>query len=445
MESSQITEDSETTEEELEQEDVGTWTPPTSLAYEEKSRLITKLMKERRRSTLKQHEKEYEFEFNMELPRIWKNVLNLYHDFVKCSTWMQGEVETPIIKISDRILSLPVSKLEFDGLTQFVSRSPFGLGTETVYNEDIRRGFEIDKSHVSIFRFPDLNDILDSIRVHMLGEKFTISCEFYKLLIYGEGGHFTRHRDTQTSVDHFGTLLIFLPSQYEGGNFLLDIGEEMCSFHYSIEENQTLRSHWLAFYTDMEHEISPVASGIRTVLSYKLYRKALTERNEEPCSKRFKVTYFIEKPPTSTECIHQLFSLFPNLKFVLATCHHNYTTSTESVRYLKGFDFQVYQAVRDQFHVSLEQCTFSRGFNDTSRYFTYTLCMNGITHKFVHNDEYDPAFWGIEERWWCYDYKQNKSALPLALEHYSGDLSRTDGMIRHMISTPGFPIFHEMD
>jgi hypothetical protein len=44
-----------------------------------------------------------------------------------------------------------------------------------------------------------------------------ISAEFYKLLIYQEGGFFLPHRDTEKTHGMFGTLTIVLPSLHCGG------------------------------------------------------------------------------------------------------------------------------------------------------------------------------------------------------------------------------------
>ena len=67
-----------------------------------------------------------------------------------------------------------------------------------------------------------------------------ISAELYKLLIYEKGDKFITHRDTIRNEFHFGTLIIFLPSFYEGGDFVLRHSEEEESFNYSLSdpENQ---------------------------------------------------------------------------------------------------------------------------------------------------------------------------------------------------------------
>jgi hypothetical protein len=48
----------------------------------------------------------------------------------------------------------------------------------------------------------------------------------YKLLLYEEGAHFKPHRDSEKAPGMFATLAICLPSQFEGGDLVLEFGDE---------------------------------------------------------------------------------------------------------------------------------------------------------------------------------------------------------------------------
>jgi hypothetical protein len=48
-----------------------------------------------------------------------------------------------------------------------------------------------------------------------------VSAEFYKLLIYEQGGFFLPHRDTEKKDGMFGTLTIVLPSVHDGGELVV--------------------------------------------------------------------------------------------------------------------------------------------------------------------------------------------------------------------------------
>lgn len=52
----------------------------------------------------------------------------------------------------------------------------------------------------------------------------SIRLEFYKMVIYRPGDHFKEHKDTIRDVNHFGTLVILPPSEYEG-NFYFEFIE----------------------------------------------------------------------------------------------------------------------------------------------------------------------------------------------------------------------------
>jgi len=44
--------------------------------------------------------------------------------------------------------------------------------------------------------------------------------------LYEEGAHFKPHRDSEKAPGMFATLAICLPSQFEGGELVLEFGEE---------------------------------------------------------------------------------------------------------------------------------------------------------------------------------------------------------------------------
>lgn len=65
----------------------------------------------------------------------------------------------------------------------------------------------------------------------------------YKLLLYEEGGHFQKHKDSEKESGMFGTLLIQLPAAYEGGELLIELGKN--SRLLSLSEDSADKS----FYT----------------------------------------------------------------------------------------------------------------------------------------------------------------------------------------------------
>lgn len=93
-------------------------------------------------------------------------------------------------------------------------------------------------------------------------------------------GKFKAHVDTPRSLAQFGSLVVCLPSQHEGGQLVVrHHGEEMMfdwstkalrgSTDPAISPVDAIR--WAAFYSDCEHEVLEVTEGHRITLTYNLF------------------------------------------------------------------------------------------------------------------------------------------------------------------------------
>ena len=117
-----------------------------------------------------------------------------------------------------------------------------------------------------------------------------IKTELYKLNVYGthfifiqlylikcrypgKGSFFKPHVDTPRSEKMFGSLVIVFPTPHEGGALLL----RHCGHEWIFDYGQELASKcqpsigYVAFFSDIEHEVAPVTSGHRITLTYNLY------------------------------------------------------------------------------------------------------------------------------------------------------------------------------
>ena len=126
-----------------------------------------------------------------------------------------------------------------------------------------------------------LDHILDRV-ANGLGVTDPIEAEFYKLLIYDEGGFFVSHRDTEKADGMFATLVIVLPSQSEGGELVVRHGGRETQFDLSVDE--PAEAAFAAFYADCVHEVLPITAGYRLTLIYNLLRKGAAL--EPPCYDR---------------------------------------------------------------------------------------------------------------------------------------------------------------
>src|SRR5712692_10045677 len=89
----------------------------------------------------------------------------------------------------------------------------------------------------------------------------------------GQGSFFKPHVDTPRSEKMFGSLVVVFPTPHEGGAlFLRHLGHE-----WYFDSAQALAAAdqptigYVAFFSDVEHEVAHVTSGNRITLTYNLY------------------------------------------------------------------------------------------------------------------------------------------------------------------------------
>ena len=95
-----------------------------------------------------------------------------------------------------------------------------------------------------------------------------------KLNTYPVDGHFTAHKDSSRVDPHryLGTLIVALHSAHTGGElYVRNEGQEML-YDFSVHSAEPNIAQFAAFIGDCEHEVKPVTSGHRVVLTYTLLR-----------------------------------------------------------------------------------------------------------------------------------------------------------------------------
>ncbi|RMZ76248.1 hypothetical protein DV738_g5065, partial [Chaetothyriales sp. CBS 135597] len=173
-------------------------------------------------------------------------------------------------------IRLPLSPVDAQCLVEASSRAPFGKGTETVIDESVRKTWEIDAGRVQFLNkdWQAYIDRMASKAAKELGvaggaaDSGSIRAEFYKMLIYEPGAMFKAHKDTEKTEGMFGTLVICLPSEHTGGMVRLQHGNKEEAFDTS--DSSAFNASYLAWYADVTHEIEPVQTGYRWVLTYNL-------------------------------------------------------------------------------------------------------------------------------------------------------------------------------
>ncbi len=85
------------------------------------------------------------------------------------------------------------------------------------------------------------------------------------MLVYGPGQFFVPHQDSEKADTMVGSLVVGLPSGFSGGALEIQHRGETATYRGSKKALS-----FVAFYSDCRHQVKPVTSGYRIVLTYNL-------------------------------------------------------------------------------------------------------------------------------------------------------------------------------
>ncbi|TEB32368.1 hypothetical protein FA13DRAFT_1731566 [Coprinellus micaceus] len=163
-------------------------------------------------------------------------------------------------------------------LVEASERATFGRNNEDILDESYRKAWKMDASQFSSQFDVSKSGILDIVHDQLLRyAKSTknIEAHLYKLNVYGPGSFFKAHVDTPLSDKLFATLVIVLPTIHAGGNLLLGEDGALLNFDSAKRvydpKTKAPRVAFVAFYSDIEHQVLPVESGYRVTLTYSLH------------------------------------------------------------------------------------------------------------------------------------------------------------------------------
>jgi hypothetical protein len=188
-----------------------------------------------------------------------------------------GTVELPVVRLAVKgvgDLGLPIPPVQAQALRAAAEDAPYGRGTRTLVDQDVRRCGQIEPAAVRADD-PRWRATLDGIvasAAKALGVKGAVQAELYKMLVYGPGDFFVEHRDTEKCEGMFATLVVVLPSAHEGGELVVRHNGREATLSLSGDDPGVAR--WAAFYCDCAHELKPLRSGHRVALVYNLARNA---------------------------------------------------------------------------------------------------------------------------------------------------------------------------
>lgn len=162
----------------------------------------------------------------------------------------------------------------------------------------------------------------------------SVKAEPYKLLLYEEGSFFKRHKDSEKAPGMIGTLVICLPSKHEGGSVHLSHAGKKYVFNTDKASEFGLTS--LSWFSDVTHEIKPLQSGYRLVLTYNIvYTSGVRMSAGLVGEQSNQLSRVLTRWQTKVQFCEKLV-------YKLA---HKYTQSSLSLNNLKGRDRAVCQSL----------------------------------------------------------------------------------------------------
>ena len=239
-------------------------------------------------------------------------------------------------------LGLPLSREQGATLISKMTQAPFGRGTETVTDVNVRRVWQMDAADVTLDeQWTDVTlpaVVTDACKqIGLDAEQFGVQAHLYKLLCYEEGGHFLKHRDTEKEPGMFGTLIVQVPAEHTGGDLCVEHNGDQLRFSFAASSADD--SRYAVFYADCEHTIEPVTSGLRLALAYNLVRTAADVPEPTAASINAATAQLVSAlgkwscEPKAPE----------KLAYVL---HHMYTDANFGFAGLKGKDRQLVEMLR---------------------------------------------------------------------------------------------------
>jgi len=228
---------------------------------------------------------------------------------------------------------LPLGKTQASKLIKLCRQAPYGKGTETLVDTDVRRVWELDPEQFQLTN-PKWHELLllivDRVREELGLGRHKLEAHLYKLLLYEEGGFFLPHRDGEKLDRMVATLVIGLPSVHAGGELIVshDGTEHEIVFSGAASGHEL---SFAAFYADCQHEIRPVRSGYRLCLAYNM--TLAKSRGKKGIA-----------APTTTATVTVVSELLDGWRVegeeqkIAVTLEHQYTQDGLTVDKLKGVD-----------------------------------------------------------------------------------------------------------
>ena len=166
-------------------------------------------------------------------------------------------------------LDLPVPPAQARQLCALGRPARYGRGERTLVDPSVRDTWEIPTSHVKIDKRPwnkTLQPALERLHGDLgLGAGRQLDAQLHSMLVYAPGQFFVAHQDSEKTDGMVGSLVVTLPSSFTGGALVIEHGDKTTTY-----QSKANAISFVAFYADCRHQIRPVKTGYRIVLTYNL-------------------------------------------------------------------------------------------------------------------------------------------------------------------------------
>lgn len=179
-------------------------------------------------------------------------------------------------------IALPLLPAQAKQIMAIAERAPYGRGTETLVDTDVRRTWQLGVDQVRITGKAWAQDLASMVAraATGLGVTTAVEAELYKLLVYDNGDFFVSHRDSEKVAGMFATMVLVLPSDYSGGELV--VRHQGREARLDLHRDEPAEAAFAAFYADCVHQVLPIASGYRLALIYNLVRKGNVDLPQPP-------------------------------------------------------------------------------------------------------------------------------------------------------------------
>lgn len=178
-------------------------------------------------------------------------------------------------------IAFPVTARQARDLIAVARPARYGLRDDTLLDRRVRDTWEVPKSRVKIDKRrwnKTLGPVLKGLGGALgVPDGCRLKAELHSMLVYGPGQFFVPHQDSEKVDGMVASLVVTLPSAFEGGELVVEDGGKGATYG-----SDGRRLSLVAFYADRRHEVLPVRSGYRVVLTYNLIMSGQTTSEPEP-------------------------------------------------------------------------------------------------------------------------------------------------------------------